>query len=188
MPKIVDHKKYKKELLEKCFYLFSQKGYSNVSMRDIAKELNVSTGTLYYYFETKEKILEQLLIFVSQQNVDDYINQVKQIKHIEDKINAMIQFLINNKKYYQNIMLLAFDYFRNNKQTSIKLKSSEQLFTQFTELYVKRFSDTLQLPKETCQTLFTFILGAISHSLLTPNEMDFEKEVQNIKNILFALK
>ncbi|NJL79674.1 MAG: helix-turn-helix transcriptional regulator, partial [Richelia sp. SM2_1_7] len=60
MPKIVDHEKYRKELLWKSFDLFAQKGYGSVTMREIAKELGVSTGTLYHYFPNKESLYLQL--------------------------------------------------------------------------------------------------------------------------------
>ena len=61
MPKIVDHDEYRKELLERCFGIFSRKGFSNVTMREIVSEIGVSTGTLYHYFDTKEKIIIGLL-------------------------------------------------------------------------------------------------------------------------------
>ena len=53
MPKIVDRDRYRKELLNKCFDIFAEKGYSSVTMREIGSEIGVSTGTLYHYFPSK---------------------------------------------------------------------------------------------------------------------------------------
>src|SRR5579859_2981962 len=46
MPKLVDHVQYRKHLLEQCFDLFSIRGYSALTTRQIAEALNVSSGTL----------------------------------------------------------------------------------------------------------------------------------------------
>jgi AcrR family transcriptional regulator len=39
MPKSVDHIQYRKELLNKCFNLFAEKGYGSITMRQIARGL-----------------------------------------------------------------------------------------------------------------------------------------------------
>jgi AcrR family transcriptional regulator len=69
MPKIVDHEQYRKELLGKCFDLFADKGYGAITMRQIANSLEVSTGTLYHYFPSKQALFEQLVEEISQQDV-----------------------------------------------------------------------------------------------------------------------
>ena len=38
--------------------LFSEYGYKKVSVRDIAEQAGVTTGSLYYYFKNKDEILE----------------------------------------------------------------------------------------------------------------------------------
>lgn len=50
----------KEKILEKSLELFSMKGYFNTSVRDIQKELNISTGGLYHHFKTKEDIAKAL--------------------------------------------------------------------------------------------------------------------------------
>lgn len=41
--------------------LFQKRGYAVVSVRMIASEANVTTGSLYYYFEDKEEIVREIL-------------------------------------------------------------------------------------------------------------------------------
>jgi len=55
MPKIVDHDAYRDELIERYFDDFAQRGYNDVTMREIAAKLNISTGTLYHYFPSRTK-------------------------------------------------------------------------------------------------------------------------------------
>jgi len=50
----------KKELVDAAERLFSEKGYSNTSVDDICDEVGVAHGLFYYYFETKEEIIEAI--------------------------------------------------------------------------------------------------------------------------------
>lgn len=53
--------KTKRDILKTAIQLFFEKGYSNVSPNAIAKELNISTGNLTYYYPTKEHLLSVLV-------------------------------------------------------------------------------------------------------------------------------
>ncbi len=62
MPKIVDRERYRKQLLQQSFELFAEIGYGNITMRQLAQKLAVSTGTLYHYFPSKEAMFLQLVL------------------------------------------------------------------------------------------------------------------------------
>ena len=72
MPKIVDHDRYRHELLAQCLSLFAEKGFGAVTMRQIADSLGVSTGTLYHYFPNKESIFAQLVEVYCSKDVADF--------------------------------------------------------------------------------------------------------------------
>jgi AcrR family transcriptional regulator len=57
------HKKAAREdqLLETATRLFKEQGYHNTSMQDLADALGMQKGSLYYYIESKEALLRQLL-------------------------------------------------------------------------------------------------------------------------------
>lgn len=48
------------EILEKSLYLFSKKGYTTTTVRDIAKEIGITQSSLYKHFESKEAILNAI--------------------------------------------------------------------------------------------------------------------------------
>jgi AcrR family transcriptional regulator len=50
-----------KELLDTAQELFFQKGYMQVSVRDIIEKVGVAKGTFYHYFKSKEDLLDQLV-------------------------------------------------------------------------------------------------------------------------------
>lgn len=49
-------KERKNDILRTAIKKFSKKGYQGTSVSDIAKELNLSQGIIFWYFETKEKL------------------------------------------------------------------------------------------------------------------------------------
>src|SRR5262249_8178276 len=48
----------RKQLLETALALFRRDGLDATGMRDIAKKAGVALGTAYYYFESKEAIVQ----------------------------------------------------------------------------------------------------------------------------------
>ena len=51
----------KKEILDVSERLFCTNGYDNTSTNDILAEIGIARGTLYYYFSSKEEILDAII-------------------------------------------------------------------------------------------------------------------------------
>ncbi|MGN0624294.1 MAG: TetR/AcrR family transcriptional regulator [Oscillospiraceae bacterium] len=48
-------------IIFKALELFTKKGYSDTKIGDIAKAANMSVGLMFHYFESKEKLYEELV-------------------------------------------------------------------------------------------------------------------------------
>lgn len=57
------------ELLDAAEHLFTTKGYQNTSIADIVRQVQVAKGTFYYYFKSKEEILDEVLLRLIQEDV-----------------------------------------------------------------------------------------------------------------------
>ncbi len=51
----------KQEIMQVALELFVSKGYAAAKVTDIAKRANMSTGLMFHYFESKEKLYEELI-------------------------------------------------------------------------------------------------------------------------------
>lgn len=51
----------KKHILDTARKVFAEKGYKNVTMKDIVEACEISRGGLYLYFESKEQIFQEVL-------------------------------------------------------------------------------------------------------------------------------
>ena len=53
--------KRKQDLLKIAYGMFSQIGYENTSVDMIIEKAGIAKGTYYYYFESKEQMLEDVI-------------------------------------------------------------------------------------------------------------------------------
>ncbi|MBP2643688.1 MAG: transcriptional regulator, TetR family [Firmicutes bacterium] len=51
----------KTEILDTAEALFNKRGYHHTAISDIVREIGVAQGTFYYYFKSKEEVLEALV-------------------------------------------------------------------------------------------------------------------------------
>ena len=58
--------RHRSEILQAALDLFSEKGYHNVSMHEIAEKAEFGVGTLYSFFENKEELYKTLMMEQAQ--------------------------------------------------------------------------------------------------------------------------
>lgn len=64
--------RHKEEILEIALRLFSDKGFHNVSMLEIAEKSEFGVGTLYKFFEGKEALFEELINSTGEQALNEF--------------------------------------------------------------------------------------------------------------------
>lgn len=67
MKSIKDGEVRKKEILVAARVLFIKKGYDHTSINDILKVVDIAKGTFYYYFTSKEKVLEAIILDIVEE-------------------------------------------------------------------------------------------------------------------------
>ena len=92
------HEVRKKEFLDTAQELFFSRGYEQTSVETIIKKIGLSKGSFYYYFKSKEDLLDQLTIRVSERILRE-IQKVAQRKDLNatEKLNQAYQVVGNIK-------------------------------------------------------------------------------------------
>ncbi|PGK39833.1 TetR/AcrR family transcriptional regulator [Bacillus cereus] len=83
----------KKSLLEDAAVkVFARKGFSESTIKDIAKEANVTSGLLYHYFSNKEEILWSVLQRYTLNNqIKAILSDSKNHLNIEDTLYKLVK-------------------------------------------------------------------------------------------------
>jgi AcrR family transcriptional regulator len=182
VPKIVNRKEYRQELLEKSFYLVTRKGFNNVNMKEIATEIGVSTGTLYHYFPSKENMLSEMIAWIGYENTEEYIKRTSTVESIRDRFDMIVDFWKEKGKLYENILLLGFDMYRN-----AGLEEWKPLYAYFAERYTAGMSERLNISRQFARSIFIYFLGLSFHSIATDSTDEYNKQIDFLDIILRPL-
>ncbi len=82
------------EILQVAEKLFSEHGFDGTSVRDIAKEANINIAMISYYFGSKEKLLEALIINRISDLRMELENLFKESLSPFEKIDKLIELYI----------------------------------------------------------------------------------------------
>ena len=80
----------KREILHAASRVFRRRGLQSTGMRDIATELNMAVGNLYYYFKDKEA----LLAFVQEDTLEALLELADRVRGQKLRANGRLFMLI----------------------------------------------------------------------------------------------
>lgn len=96
----------KQKILDVSLDLFSQKGFSAVSIRDICAQVNIKESSVYYHFKNKQAIFDELLHRFEQVATDMMIR-------LEQFLSVQSCFM--EKPFYQTVCDAFFEnYFMDD--------------------------------------------------------------------------
>jgi AcrR family transcriptional regulator len=182
MPKIVNHDRYRKELLSKSFDLFAEKGYATVTMRQIAQALGVSTGTLYHYFPSKEVLFEQLLEELTRLDLLKISEQLKEEETLVERVSASFKILEMHREYFLKQALLIADFHQQQRREGQELSQVfERIYGQVEGLIPELFG--IEDPT-LAKFLMIYVDGLIWQDIYGCDHVDYEAQKKLLCEIL----
>ena len=154
------------EILLVAEKLFAEKGFDGTTIRDIAKTAGINIAMISYYFGSKEKLLESIVIFrisdLKLQLESIYEQQLSPIEKIEKIIAVYILRLYRNRCVYQ---ILNFETASNKRNIN---------FSAFTEVKKENLLSFQKIIEEGQKTgifkkniniplIMPIVIGALTH-------------------------
>ena len=174
--------------------IFTKKGYAATRTRDIAEASGINLALLNYYFRSKEKLFELVML----ENFGVFINKVKEIVNntettLEQKIENIVEFYINQLLVNPDLPLFIMNEIRSNSKM-LKTKINKDIFLK--SHFIQQLS--VQLKKQgkgdinpvhylmnvLGMTIMPFIIGPliIEIGMLKPQE--FEKAMMERRKLI----
>ncbi|TSE10439.1 MULTISPECIES: TetR/AcrR family transcriptional regulator [Aquimarina] len=90
----------KQEIINAASILFTEKGYSAVTMRDLAKAMGIKAASLYNHIQSKQEILSTIIIDLAEEfttGMNQIINSdVGSIQKLENIISLHVDVTLRN--------------------------------------------------------------------------------------------
>jgi AcrR family transcriptional regulator len=101
----------REELLRVAASVFAEKGFANATVREIAERAGMLSGSLYYHFESKDAMLEELLRSYLESVVGSYeehaASSESAVTALENLIDQAYHFVVSR---HDEVMILQDDY------------------------------------------------------------------------------
>lgn len=167
----------KKKILRVAGELFSQRGYFGVSMSDIAQEMNFTKSSLYYHFESKDQLVEELMKGSITDLKKELRLSVERSRLPSDVIFNVVKTLLDFKISHPEISLLVSMGAMTDEKVPIL-----QLITELRNDLIKFIRELIGgvdlIRRFTYRTLFSFtttllgfVLSPLHHGDRTPKQL-----------------
>ncbi|MFE6687558.1 TetR/AcrR family transcriptional regulator [Streptomyces sp. NPDC057743] len=93
MPKQVDHRERREEIARALWQVVEQRGVSQLSVREVAKEAGISHGALQHYFTSREAMLSFAMELATEQRtrrVNQGLKELGDQPHPRDVLRVML--------------------------------------------------------------------------------------------------
>ena len=178
----------KQELIDTAERLFLEKGYEQTTVSDIVREIEVAQGTFYYYFSSKEEILEAII----EKDITALEEDVRQIMSREDanaaiKLNAVVNSIIGISTSRREIM----DYLHEESNAVMHEKMERHTIERLVPLMARVVAEgtqagifDVQYPTESVEFLLASLVYFFHHPEIFADPMRREKMQSSLETIL----
>ncbi|MBS1536921.1 MAG: TetR/AcrR family transcriptional regulator [Bacteroidetes bacterium] len=174
--------------------IFHKKGYAATRTRDIAEEAGINLALLNYYFRSKEKLFDIIML----ESLQGFLHSIKEVFNneetsLENKIETLVSNYIDLLIEQPDIPLFLLSELRNNPNELVsKINIKQVLMNSY---FIKQFKHAMNdgiiatmnplhfIMNILGMTVFPFIASPILKSLSDISPADFE-DLMNQRKIL----
>ena len=176
----------KNEILDAVDELFSQKGFDGTTTSDILEKVGIARGTLYYYFKSKEDLMDALVERYSDQllGAANQIAADKQIPIIERIVRVVLSLNLSGGSS-EEIM----DHIHKPQNALMHQKIQKMIINEVTPIMAEIIQEGVEqgvfhtpYPYECVEMLLTYTNTVFDGDMV---EMTDEERVRRMEAFIF---
>ncbi len=173
--------KRRNTILNEAEKLFIEEGFEKATVKEIAERAGVAKGTFYYYFDTKEDIINALLD-------KRYSNTEEKAQHIleNDKYTPLekLEKVILRLIFTRQGNFKVYEFFKIDENAKFMKKRNKEFWNKFIPVFTKIVKEGIEkgefhtdYPEEVTEILFMGIDGFLHrhYAKFTTKEMYEDK-------------
>ena len=153
-------------LVKNAINLFSHKGYSNTSIREIGEKVGISSSIIYHYFKNKEEMLFEIIHSATH----DLIQSLREIEdRSSDPVECLREMLKEQSVFYslkgkKEAKILAFDSHQLRGKRGDLIRKLQYDIYYIYKRKIKEIKDKGLLRDDIDLTVLTFSIFGIINS------------------------
>ncbi|HBM79997.1 MAG TPA: TetR/AcrR family transcriptional regulator [Clostridiaceae bacterium] len=165
-------------ILNAAFECLSEKGYANVSMRNIAEGAGVALSQLAYYYKNKEKLFSEVINMMTEQYMSEIEATLKSTADAKDKLASLVRYFKKLIRNNPELLRLFIDFTAQSLWIPSFREQLNSLFNSITEIIERNLSvDTIanksllgHSPKCIAKLVFGALYGTTVQIILGPDK------------------
>ncbi|MDR9856229.1 TetR/AcrR family transcriptional regulator [Paenibacillus sp. VCA1] len=191
MPRITKNPKERRdEILNAAMELFNSKGFEQTSVSDIVKKIGVAQGTFYYYFQSKEEVINA----ACERTLASRLEQVQRLVDSTDlKASEKLLYLFTEALANEQDEAV-FEYVHTESNTSLhqkwmvaEIRSLLPFVRQIVRQGVEKGEFSTQQPELAAEFLLVGVSFWLDRGIFTWTEEEYAKKKQALADIIHRL-
>ena len=171
----------KQQIMQAALKVFASQGFNGATINMIAKEAGIAKGLMYSYYESKEKLLGELLTFGMQKAAsflyEDATGKLETKKDFAASLRKMIQLFLEEADFWRLYTMLALQPHIAEKFH----KEAMAFLQQYLEVYMAYFKKKKSANPMAEAMLFGSVLDGLMFDLMVaPDEYPVEDVIEMI--------
>lgn len=184
----------RKQIIDTAARLFVDRGFSGTSVEDIARELGVSRGVLFYYFDSKNAIGDEALRLAAREYVEYVQSRVGRKRtargQLREYVDACLDYTSRNTQLYICFVELLGCLGENEEKYRLTKSLNHRTRAQLIEI-IDRGIEKGEFAKVDARTLAdvlqAFIDGMMAMTAMEPGKVNVARTKRLWQRMLDAL-
>jgi|HigsolmetaAR203D_1030402.scaffolds.fasta_scaffold00857_17 Transcriptional regulator len=162
-----------------------QHGYEGLTFTVLAERLQVSRGAIYKYYENKEELVADLMIYEMNEFLHE-LQRIEEISGFDDQFHFLVDLIFRKKEIHQYIAAAEQIPLNHNEKVKVQKKRLEQMHLEMYALLRNFYRQGLAEGKLRPDLPEELVLGFIFQSIMIPNHfgVPVPEWVDAVKKIL----
>ena len=177
----------KDQIIQTSAILFKEKGFSAVTMRDIAKAMGIKAASLYNHISSKQEILSNIIISLAEEFTEGMNNILSEQICSVDKLKKIIELHVNvTSKNQFGMASLNSDWMHLNDSLDYYLSLRKNYEDNFRSIIKKGIQDNELVKSNPDIILFSILSTLRSLYIWIPDKKDLEPQflANELKEVL----